>query len=260
MHDSPDLEVGIADHFTAKLAREPSECLRHAAIISLPWAKRNPDQMERRAFKLWSILAGLIGLVLIGFFVDQPIDRWVATHRAGDWEMAAKLCSRFFAWHWLMAAAGAGLVLASVKGRREWLRVLCVMMVAASLAGLTADVLRGLTGRTRPYAQVPQGFYGVRSGSEWLITKHAYNSFPSGHTAAIAGFAVPLLFWRRGFAWLVFPVISLVAAARVYLGAHHFSDVLAGALLGTLIAVAFWRRTGLARRTISESPPRAARA
>ncbi len=138
------------------------------------------------------------------------------------------------------------------------MRMICVMMIAASLAGLSADLLRGLTGRTRPYAQVPQGFYGVRSGSEWLITRHAYNSFPSGHTATIAGFAVPLLLWRRRLAWLVVPVISLVAAARVYLGAHHLTDILAGALLGTLIAVAVFRRATLARGTISESQPQAA--
>ena len=200
----------------------------------------------------------LTGLFLLGFFVDQPVDHWVASHRDAGWEVAAKLCSRFLAWHWLMAMAGAGLLLAWVRGWRDWMRVLCVMMIAASLAGLSADLLRGLTGRTRPYAQVPQGFYGIRSGSKWLITEHAYNSFPSGHTAAIAGFAVPLLFWRRRLAWLVFAIISLVAAARVYLGAHHLTDIFAGALLGALIASAVWGRIPFARGAISESPSRAA--
>ncbi|MCA1659313.1 MAG: phosphatase PAP2 family protein, partial [Verrucomicrobiaceae bacterium] len=96
--------------------------------------------------------------------------------------------------------------------------------------------------RTRPYVAVPQGFYGVRSGSEWLITKHAYNSFPSGHTAAVTGFLVPLVLWQRRFLSAALPIICLVGAARVYVSAHHLSDVIAGAALGGLIALSVSRR------------------
>jgi undecaprenyl-diphosphatase len=89
---------------------------------------------------------------------------------------------------------------------------------------------------------VPQGFYGVRHDSKWLVTKHAFNSFPSGHTAAITAFAVPLWLWRRRLALLVIPAIAAVAASRIYLAAHHLSDVVAGAMLGSVIAIFVWRR------------------
>jgi membrane-associated phospholipid phosphatase len=182
------------------------------------------------------------GLLLLAFFFDTRIDSWVASQRSGGWEMAAKLCSRYSAWPWLMLVGGIALLLAWSKKRSDWLRMLCMMMLAASIAGLAADLLRGVTGRTRPYAPVPQGFYGVRNGSQWLITKHVYNSFPSGHTAAITGFLVPLILWWRRIAWVALPIIGLVAAARVYVGAHHPSDVVAGAMLGAVIAVAMQRR------------------
>lgn len=139
-----------------------------------------------------------------------------------------------------MGAALAGLLLSWAAQKRELMRVLCVMMIAASLAGLSADVLRGLTGRTRPYADVPQGFYGIRSDSRWLITKHAYNSFPSGHTAAMTGFVFPLLLWRRRLLVIVVPLVAVVAAARVYLGAHHVSDTVAAAILGSFVAILVW--------------------
>ncbi|HEV3410043.1 MAG TPA: phosphatase PAP2 family protein [Chthoniobacterales bacterium] len=182
------------------------------------------------------------GLLLGAFLSDASVDQWVATHRSVTWETAAKLCSRYSAWHWLMLAALIGAVIAWLRRRHDWLRMLCVMAVAASLAGLAADLLRGITGRTRPYAQVPQGFYGVRDGSQWLITKHAYNSFPSGHTAAVTGLLVPLIIWRRRLAWAALLLVCVVGAARVYLGAHHSSDIVAGALLGVIVAIAVVRR------------------
>jgi membrane-associated phospholipid phosphatase len=184
----------------------------------------------------------LLLLLILSFLLDDTVDRWVAAHQIPGWKTAAKICSRYFAWPWLMLGAGGGLLVAWLRNRRDWMRVLCAMMIAASLAGLAADLLRGVTGRTRPYAQAPQGWYGVRAGAQWLIIKHAYNSFPSGHATTIVAFSLPLFFWRRSLGLVVFCSVGAVAGARVYLGAHHLSDVVAGAILGTVVAVLVWRR------------------
>ena len=198
--------------------------------------------MRRRSFAV-VFVAAIVAVLLAGIFCDTAVNQGVASNRAPNWERAAKLISRYLAWHWLMLACAFALGIAWLRGARRWQRVICAMMVAASLAGLSADFLRGVTGRTRPYhSAVPQGFYGVHDGTQWLITKHAYNSFPSGHTAAISGLLAPLVLWRRRFAATAVPVVCVVAAARVYLGAHHLSDILAGALLGTIVATAVWRR------------------
>lgn len=203
-----------------------------------------------RTFSCWVPVGVLLALLFVAFFLDGAVDLWVAAHRAASWEFAAKACSRFFAWHWLMLGALAGIFIAWWSGRRDWMRVLCVMIVAASIAGLSADILRGLIGRTRPSARAAQGWYGVRSNSEWLIVKHEYNSFPSGHTTAATAFALPLFFWRRGSGWLVFPFIGAVAGSRIYLGAHHLSDVIAAGLLGFLIATSIWRRSAAGERFV----------
>ena len=183
-----------------------------------------------------------LALLVAAFVVDGPVDRWVADHRSVGWEVAAKFCSRYSAWPWLMLIAALGVVIAWRSKRPDWVRVLCVMMIAASLAGLAADILRAVTGRTRPYVQARQGFYGIHDGSQWLLTEHAYNSFPSGHTAAITGFLVPLVAFRRRVAWTAVPIICLVGAARIYVGAHHPSDIVVGAVLGTCVAVIALRR------------------
>jgi membrane-associated phospholipid phosphatase len=211
-------------------------------IIEPLGAKSNPEQ--RRGKRLPFVL-GYVGLVLLvaAFTIDTSVDSWVAAHQVASWHQIASVCSRYFAWHWLMGMALIGLAIAWRTGRRDIMRVICAMMIASSIAGLSADFLRGMTGRTRPYfTEVPQGFYGVHDGSRWLIARHAYNSFPSGHTAAITGFAVPLLLWRRRLVLVVVPLIAAVAAARIYLGAHHLSDVIASMILGSIIAAWVWRQ------------------
>jgi len=64
------------------------------------------------------------------------------------------------------------------------------------------------------------------------------HSFPSGHAARAALMAVLITAW--GPAWLV-PVAlvwaPLVALARVAMGVHYLSDVVAGALLGLTVAI-----------------------
>jgi undecaprenyl-diphosphatase len=216
----------------------------------------NPLVTSRWPTRWWIAAGGLLVVLLLSFQFDAALDRWVAVNRAFVWETAAKICSRYFAWHYLMLYALIGLSLAWWRGRQDWMRILCVMMLSASLAGLSADFLRAAIGRTRPSAKVAQGWYGVRSGSEWLITEHAYNSFPSGHTTAATGFALPLLFWRRRCGWLVLPFIGAVAAARIYVGAHHLTDVIAGALLGFLIALWIWRRTAAGEDPLRVLPQR----
>lgn len=79
-------------------------------------------------------------------------------------------------------------------------------------------------------------------------------SFPSGHTAtAFAAWGLVFLWCKRaGFnhlaIWWVPSV--LVAMSRVYLGVHYVTDVLAGAVIGTLV-VAFSQTGPLQKRLLS---------
>lgn len=68
-------------------------------------------------------------------------------------------------------------------------------------------------------------------------------SFPSGHATAIAAFAtiVSLETRKRRLYIFVVPISILVALSRVFLNYHTFSDVAAGAVIGTLVALVFYR-------------------
>lgn len=118
----------------------------------------------------------------------------------------------------------------------------------AGLAGLTALLLgllctnvalKHLVGRARPWLTV--------EGLAPLIAEGDPNSFPSGHSCA--AFAAASAWcrtlprrWMRG-AGLALAV--LMALSRLWVGVHFPSDVLAGALVGTLcgqLAWLLWRR------------------
>jgi membrane-associated phospholipid phosphatase len=70
-----------------------------------------------------------------------------------------------------------------------------------------------------------------------LIPLPSSASFPSGHatTAFAAAVALSLLVPRTG--WLAIPLAAVIAYSRVYLGVHYWSDVIAGALIGSAVAV-----------------------
>ncbi len=62
-------------------------------------------------------------------------------------------------------------------------------------------------------------------------------SLPSGHTGTAVGLAIALVWAYPRGRWL-FPVLALlVACQRVQAGAHWLSDVLAGGVVGCLVAL-----------------------
>lgn len=106
----------------------------------------------------------------------------------------------------------------------------------AFLAGVSAFIALGigqLIGKALPRPR-PYLSHDVTQ----LIPPSLDTSFPSDH--AILGFAVAVLVWRynrRAGAALLF-LATLMAIARVFVGAHYPGDVLGGAILGSLTSIA----------------------
>jgi undecaprenyl-diphosphatase len=110
-----------------------------------------------------------------------------------------------------------------------------VPVLHMGLAGLTGTLvykwIKGKASRPRPY-EVHQDI--------WLSgTPLDRFSFPSGHTLHAVAFCLVALFYYPALAWLLVPFTLMVGMSRVILGLHYPSDVLAGAVIGSLIAGLF---------------------
>lgn len=109
-------------------------------------------------------------------------------------------------------------------------------------AGVTTLFLKAVVGRARPYVE-PHDPHAFGKGRP-LAFAGGYESFPSGHATVAFALAGALteetaLHWP-GRQWVVGPVMYAVATgvafARVYRDRHWASDVLGGAVVGTLVS------------------------
>ena len=124
-------------------------------------------------------------------------------------------------WYVLMA----GILI--VKGN-EGVAPVLHMALAGAVGTMLYKWLKGKTLRPRPY-EVRQDI--------WLTgTPLDKFSFPSGHTLHAVVFCVVMISYYPQMAIIVVPFTMMVGLSRVVLGLHYPSDVLAGALLGGLIA------------------------
>lgn len=106
-------------------------------------------------------------------------------------------------------------------------------MVLLSLSGsllVNNMILKNLTARTRPYEMV--------EGLNRLIPAPHDFSFPSGHTgSSFAAAVVIFCMCPRKYGVFAMILAVLISLSRLYLGVHYPSDVLAGAVTGTLVAL-----------------------
>jgi membrane-associated phospholipid phosphatase len=67
------------------------------------------------------------------------------------------------------------------------------------------------------------------------ITLHNHHAFPSGHTAtafALAFFLIMII--QKKWTLIFIPIAVLIGFSRIYIGQHFYSDVVAGAMVGSL--------------------------
>ena len=79
------------------------------------------------------------------------------------------------------------------------------------------------------------------------------NGFPSDHAALTFLIALIMYLFNRKIGTFLFLISILVSITRVYLGLHHFVDVLAGTLLAIAVIVI---SQVIIKSYISKSPPK----
>lgn len=222
-HGSPASRAPVGRHITTLMLADPRRALQWAGVLALGAVA----------------MCGLMWWTDARSVVQWVDDRFLELTEQLQWTPAVEvaktlafiggaLCT------WLIRAV----VLAALVRRQHWLH-LSAFMLAIVTSELCIGPLKALYERPRP------------PGS--LIETSGY-SFPSGHAIAAAvtamGIVIVLMHpghtrwvWERRAAMYA----SLMALSRTYLNAHWLSDVVAGALIGSALAIgwpallAIWR-------------------
>ena len=149
---------------------------------------------------------------------------WTQRLRVAEKEGPLRTLAAFLAhsgdsWFW-----AAGLVVLWLLGDTFWKHWAAVQFGGISVMALIVLALKFSIRRQRP-----AGEWGL------LYRSTDPHSFPSGHAAR--AFLLGMLAWQLGPPWLGWLLLlwgPLVSLARVAMGVHYVSDVLAGALLGLI--------------------------
>jgi len=131
-------------------------------------------------------------------------------------------------WFWVV-----GLFLIWLFTRGDWHKFSALLAGAIVIQATLVLTLKFMIKRQRP-----EGQWGE------IYRKTDPNSFPSGH--AVRAVMLAALAWGYHLSplnWILTLWAPLVSLARVSLGVHYLVDILAGWLLGILIALVFFHST-----------------
>ncbi len=190
------------------------------------------------------ILCLLTVAFVASFRVDDAVEQSMRDGQNRTVRLWAKRISRWGDWPVLAAVGTVTLGVAAWRRERRVTRLVSIMVLSSTMAGLTANAVRVTAGRARPDADHPAGWYGPWREGKWVAGQRDFSSFPSAHTTVALAFFTPLLCAaaQRSGIVLTGQCLALLAAvsigwARVYLSVHHLSDVVGGAVLGTIVAM-----------------------
>lgn len=116
-------------------------------------------------------------------------------------------------------------------GTKGKLAVIGVILLIIATDQLGYRVLKDLIARPRPFSVLSDVILPIGSTGTY--------SFPSNH--ALNNFAAAVFFYRLypNLKWALFITAFLVSISRVYLGLHYPSDILGGALIGSVFGYIF---------------------
>jgi undecaprenyl-diphosphatase len=121
-----------------------------------------------------------------------------------------------------------GVVIYWFTRRESNRRMVFQALLSAALALEMNKLIGAIYHRDRPF---------VNHHVIQLVQHEASASFPSNHAAASFAVAASIWLWRRKDGWIWLVLAAAISFSRVWSGIHYPTDVIGGAILGTLCAL-----------------------
>lgn len=181
----------------------------------------------RHLNRLALIAAVLLSAMLVLFMLDANRPLFLIINRVSEYTGTALWAN--------LTSLGEGLIVLSLTAAvaLRWPAAAWAVLIGGVVGTLLVHGLKEAFGLPRPGLVLPAGSFHVIGPRLTVV------SFPSGHSATITAFAA-IIFMHARNGWArsaLIALVLLVGGSRVAVGAHWPMDVLAGWLVGLVIAV-----------------------
>lgn len=179
-------------------------------------------------------------------FADQSVNDFFQSHQTNsETYISRNILEHFGAEHSFIVISGIFTYGVLAKDNK-CVSTALLALESFALASLVTRIPKTLVGRDRPdnwEGNGPFSFKGPFHG----------NSFPSGHTTASFAVASVIATQFRDSKWIpvaAYTVAGLAGISRIYDNKHWFTDVVAGATIGTLVGNLVSHRTSNSKLTV----------
>jgi undecaprenyl-diphosphatase len=216
-----------------------------------------PLALEGRRWLVLMVAAAVLGGVAVFLWAQADIDRWILAGHSPARENEL-LASGFksvsgYGMSFIVLVVLAYLVLALRRGQlRGGHMVYLLTIMSYGIGGITGDALKEVFDRPRPF---------VTYADQIRPLSHPPSpSLPSGHATKSMALALPFVIFMSNRRWWsqLMKGVALSAAlavgyARIFMGVHYVSDVLASiAVAIACLPLAVWVTNQIGRRITVE--------
>lgn len=181
------------------------------------------------------VLALIAVVAIVGsmFFIDIPLARFIHSLETPWLRSTGMVLEELGKSHWVLVYCLVTIAIAW-RSMRDVAHRHIEFFLSVAISGIAANIIKVIACRPRPMLMLTEGI------TQWdplaFRMEYLWNSFPSGHATtglaiAISGTAA----WPR-LRWFFWPLGVAIAVARMIVDAHYLSDVIAGSVLGAVVA------------------------
>lgn len=106
--------------------------------------------------------------------------------------------------------------------RRDLRKNVYIALISSFISrGIIVEILKRLIARPRPFE--------ILNVHQLLVDEGTKRSFPSGHTVIF--FSLAFAFWGTRWFWPFFILALIASMARVFVGVHYPTDILASVII-----------------------------
>lgn len=167
------------------------------------------------------------------------IDYWILSRFTGSESVFVDSMAMYLTNAWVWVPMYLALLFLVIRNNKTFTQILlifgCGILGVAFAGGFSDLFVKPYFARLRPYYD-PEVMYQIHRVMDAKINGYSFFSSHSANTFSLAMFFT-LLVRGRTLSIMLFSWAAVNAWTRIYLGAHFFTDVLAGTVWGLLVGI-----------------------